>query len=121
MHVRKCGDWTFDGLALLENASKDAVNYFEEMEIRLFGKFCQNVIVLFLMFLGANFNNVMQIANERLPIRKHPNTLGSIDDDLKAVSFLLLSALYCKTDYYVVDMRPVSFFKYPETICFIYF
>jgi hypothetical protein len=38
MHVQKCGDWEFKGIALFKNPSKRAANYFEESLTRLFGK-----------------------------------------------------------------------------------
>jgi hypothetical protein len=59
--------------------------------------------------LGKNATNVSQISNDNPPIRKQPDSLGHVDLDLKAASFLLFSVLYCKKDYYSVDMRPVYF------------
>ncbi|KAI6175559.1 hypothetical protein M3Y97_00702500 [Aphelenchoides bicaudatus] len=91
MHVKKCGGWQFKGLALLEGVSKRCSDYFEESLIRLFGQ---------------SLTGVSQISNGKPPMRFQPDSLGSVESDLKAASFLLLYSSYCDKDYYNVDMRP---------------
>lgn len=64
------------------------------------------------LFLDENTSRAKQILNLDPPFRFHLHSLGTIDQDLQALSYFFLSSICCSRDYYIVDLQQMYLFGY---------